>query len=332
MPTHRTLAAVTSPKSDISYRRLGNSGLSVSTAGLGCNNLSRTGTATESLEGSTAVVKAALEAGITLFDVADIYGAPAGRSEEFLGKALGSERDKVVIATKFGMDARGANGPDHGARGGRRYIRAAVEHSLRRLGTDWIDLYQLHQSDPDTPIDETLAALDELVKDGKVRYLGHSNFAGWQLADAAWTAQSNGRTPFISAQNEYSMLQRDIEAELIPAAEAFGVGVLPFFPLANGLLTGKYTRADRPADGRLTKLKPQLLETAPWDLLEALGRFADERGIDLVQVAFGWLLANPQVSSVIAGATTPEQVRANAAAASWSPIADDLAALDEILG
>lgn len=245
---------------DQTIRRVGTSGLAVSTAGLGCNNLSRKGTATETLDGSTAVVHAALEAGITLFDVADIYGAPAGRSEEFLGQALGSERDKVVIATKFGMDARGANGPDYGARGSRRYIRAAVEHSLRRLRTDWIDLYQLHRPDQDTPIDETLAALDELVQAGKVRYLGHSNFAGWQLADAAWTAQANGRTPFISAQNEYSMLQRDVEAELIPAAEAFGVGVLPFFPLANGLLTGKYTRDHAPADARLTKLKPALLE------------------------------------------------------------------------
>jgi aryl-alcohol dehydrogenase-like predicted oxidoreductase len=322
---------VTSPSAQ-TIRRLGNSGLAVSTAGLGCNNLSRKGTITESLEGSTAVVRAALDAGITLFDVADIYGAPAGRSEEFLGKALGSDRDTVVIATKFGMNARGANGPDYGARGSRRYIRAAVEHSLRRLGTDWIDLYQLHQPDPETPIDETLAALDELVQAGKVRYLGHSNFAGWQLADAAWTAQANGRTPFISAQNEYSMLNRDIEAELIPAADAFGLGVLPFFPLANGLLTGKYTRADAPADGRLTKLKPQLLENAPWDRLEGLQAFADERDLTMVQVAFGWLLAQPQVTSVIAGATTPEQVKANAeAAVAWEPTDDDLVALDEIV-
>lgn len=317
---------------DQTIRRVGTSGLAVSTAGLGCNNLSRKGTATETLDGSTAVVHAALEAGITLFDVADIYGAPAGRSEEFLGQALGSERDKVVIATKFGMDARGANGPDYGARGSRRYIRAAVEHSLRRLRTDWIDLYQLHRPDQDTPIDETLAALDELVQAGKVRYLGHSNFAGWQLADAAWTAQANGRTPFISAQNEYSMLQRDVEAELIPAAEAFGVGVLPFFPLANGLLTGKYTRDHAPADARLTKLKPALLEGAPWEVLDGLQRFADARDVTMLQVAFGWLLAQPQVASVIAGATSPEQVKANAAAAvAWEPTEHDLTELDDTL-
>ncbi|WP_343074737.1 aldo/keto reductase [Nakamurella aerolata] len=315
-----------------SLRRLGNSGLAVSTAGLGCNNLSRKGTATESLDGSTAVVRAAIDAGITLFDVADIYGAPAGRSEEFLGKALGGDRDKVVIATKFGMDARGANGPDFGARGSRRYLQQAVEHSLRRLGTDWIDLYQMHQPDPDTPIDETLSALDDLVRAGKVRYLGSSNFSGWQLADAAWTAQANSRTPFISAQNEYSMLQRDVEAEVIAAAEAFGIGILPFFPLANGLLTGKYTRDNAPADGRITKLKPALLESAPWEVLEALQRFCDERGITMVQLAFGWLLAQPQVASVIAGATTPEQVHANAeAATAWEPTDADLAALDEIL-
>lgn len=311
-------------------RRLGNSGLAVSTAGLGCNNLSRTGTATQTQEGTNAVVHAALDAGITLFDTADIYGN--GHSEEFLGKALGPERSQVVVATKFGMDAKGANGPDDGARGSRRYIRAAVESSLRRLGTDWIDLYQLHAPDPETPIEETLAALDELVRAGKVRYIGHSNFAGWQLADAAWTAQTKNEVPFISAQNEYSLLQRDIEAELLPAAEAFGVGILPYFPLANGLLTGKYTRDHAPADGRITKLKPSLLESAPWDVLEALQAFCDQRDISMVELAFGWLLAQHQVASVIAGATTPEQVRANAAAASaWEPTEQDLAELDTIL-
>jgi aryl-alcohol dehydrogenase-like predicted oxidoreductase len=317
--------------SEPTFRRLGNSGLAVSTAGLGCNNLGRKGTLTETQEGSQQVIDAALDAGITLFDVADIYGAPAGRSEEILGACLGSRRSDVVIATKFGMDARGANGPDYGARGSRRYIRAAVEHSLRRLHTDWIDLYQLHQPDQDTPIDETLAALDDLVSAGLVRYVGHSNFAGWQLADAAWTAQSSSRTPFISAQNEYSLLHRDLEAELMPAAEAFGVGILPFFPLANGLLTGKYSRSDAPDDSRLAKLKPALLESAPWDVLAGLQAFADARGITMLQVAFGWLLAQPQVTSVIAGATRPEQVRANAeAAVAWEPTDDDLDELDEI--
>ncbi len=315
----------------MTYRRLGTSGLTVSTAGLGCNNLGRPNSITADPAAATAVVRAALDAGITFFDTADVYGAPCGRSEELLGAALGAERENVVIATKFGMDARGANGRDFGARGSRRYIRQAVEASLRRLNTNWIDLYQLHEPDAETPLEETLAALDDLVRAGKVRYLGHSNFAGWQLADAAWTAQSASRTPFISAQNHYSLLHRDAERDLIPAAHAFGVGVLPFFPLANGLLTGKYTRDHTPDDSRLKKFKPALLESAPWAALGKLQAFADERGIGMVDVAVGWLLAQPQVASVIAGATRPEQVTANAAATSWQPTDEDLAAIDEIL-
>ena len=312
-------------------RRLGRSGLAVSTTGLGCNNLGRKGTATAELDGSRAVVDAAIEAGITLFDVADIYGAEPGLSETFLGQALGSRRDQVVVATKFGMDAKGANGRDDGARGSRRYIVAAVEASLRRLGTDWIDLYQLHEPDRLTPVAETLAALDDLVRAGKVRYIGSSNFAGWQLADAAWLAANAGTVPFISAQNEYSLVQRGIEGELIPAAEHFGVGILPFFPLANGLLTGKYRRGDAPAGSRLTDLKPALLESAPWDAVEALAAFCQERDLTMVDVAFGWLLSRPAVASVIAGATSPAQVTANAAASSrWSPTPDDLAAIDAI--
>ncbi len=312
-------------------RRLGRSGLAVSATGLGCNNLGRAKTATETLEGSQAVIDGALDAGITLFDVADIYGNPAGRSEELLGACLGRRRADVVVATKFGMDAQGANGPDFGARGSRRYVRNAVEASLRRLDTDWIDLYQLHQPDPLTPIEETLAALDELVVAGKVRYIGHSNFSGWQLADADWTARTTHRTPFVSAQNEYSLLRRDIERDLVPAADHFEIGILPFFPLANGLLTGKYTRDGRPSGSRLTDIKPQLLESAPWDQLERLQKFADDRAVGMLDVAFGWLLSRPQVSSVIAGATSPEQVRANAvAAAAFSPDADDLAEIDSI--
>ena len=303
----------------------------MSTTGLGCNNLGRANTASATVEGARAVVDAALDAGITFFDVADIYGAPAGRSEELLGMALGGRRAEVIVATKFGMDAQGANGPDFGARGSRRYIQAAVDASLRRLNTDWIDLYQLHEPDPLTPLDETVAALDDLVVSGKVRYVGHSNFAGWQLADAAWLTRSSARTPFISAQNEYSLLRRDIERELIPAARAFGVGVLPFFPLANGLLTGKYSRTDAPAGSRLRELKPQLLDSAPWDTLEQLRQFGRDRGITMVQLAFGWLLAQPQVCSVIAGATTVRQVVENAdAATAFTPTAEDLAALDKI--
>lgn len=314
------------------WRRLGESGLSVSAAGLGCNNLGRPKTASADQEGSTAVVRAALEAGISLFDVADIYGAEPGLSETMLGKALGSERANVVVATKFGMDAHGANGPDNGARGSRRYIRQAVEASLRRLDTDWIDLYQYHQPDPLTPIEETLAALDELVVAGKVRYVGHSNFSGWQLADADWVAQTGGRSRFISAQNEYSLLNREVERELVPAAERFGVGVLPYFPLANGLLTGKYSAAQAPEGSRLKVAKPALLESAPWAVLTALEAFCAERSITMLELAFGWLLANPVVGSVISGATRPEQVRANAAAAvAWTPGDDDLDEIDRIL-
>jgi len=303
----------------------------VSTTGLGCNNLGRAHTASSTADGARAVVDAALDAGITFFDVADIYGAPAGRSEELLGSALGNRRPEVIVATKFGMDAQGANGPDFGARGSRRYIRAAVEASLRRLNTDWIDLYQLHEPDPLTPLDETVAALDELVVSGKVRYIGHSNFAGWQLADAAWLTRSAGRTPFVSAQNEYSLLRRDIERELIPAARTFDVGILPFFPLANGLLTGKYSPTDAPAGSRLREQKPHLLDSAPWDTLDQLRQFGRERGVTMVQVAFGWLLAQPQVSSVIAGATTAAQVLENAkAATAFTPTAEDLEILDKI--
>ncbi|RIJ77908.1 aldo/keto reductase [Nakamurella silvestris] len=314
-----------------SFRRLGNSGLAVSPTGLGCNNLGRRGAATEDLTGTQRVVSAAIDAGVTLFDVADVYGAPQGRSEELLGAALGTRRADVLIATKFGMNMNGANGPDFDARGSRRYLRKAVEASLRRLDTDWIDLYQLHAPDPATPIAETLAALDELVKEGKIRYLGHSNFAGWQLADAAWTARDAGSTPFISAQNEYSLLNRAVEDELLPAAAAFGVGVLPFYPLANGLLTGKYRRDSQPADSRLSRFKPQLIESAPWDALEALAAFASARGITMLELTFGWLLARPEVSSVIAGATSAEQITANAAAAvAWQPSTADLAEIDTI--
>ena len=312
-------------------RRLGNSGLAVSATGLGCNNLGRPNTVTQTREGTQAVIDAAVDAGITLFDVADIYGSPQGRSEELLGAALGKRRADVVVATKFGMDMHGVNGPDFGARGSRRYVRRAVEESLRRLQTDWIDLYQFHQPDPLTPIEETIAALDELVAEGKVRYIGHSNFAGWQLADAAWRARVDHRTPFISAQNEYSLLNRYLEDELLPAAREFGLGVLPFFPLANGLLSGKYTRTDAPTGSRLQAIKPQLLDTAPWDTLEALQSFADERGVSMLQVAFGWLLAQDPVTAVIAGATTPEQIRANAdAGTAYTPTAEDLDELDKI--
>ena len=314
----------------MTYRRLGSSGLSVSAVGLGCNNLGRAGTASASQEGTDAVVHAAIDAGITLFDVADMYGKAPGVSEVQLGKALGAKRDDVVLATKFGLDMKGENGPDWDARGSRRYIVRAAEASLRRLGTDWIDLYQYHAPDTLTPIEETLAALDDLVTSGKVRYLGHSNFAGWQIAEAEFTAGSGGYTPFISAQNPYSLLDRRLEREVVPAVEAYGLGVLPYFPLANGLLTGKYRRNEVPAGSRLTHSRQNVLDTADWDQLEAFSSFGAERGLTEVQMAFSWLAVQPSVGSVIAGATTPEQVRQNAAATGWTPDEEDLAELDRI--
>lgn len=314
----------------MTYRRLGDSGLVVSVVGIGCNNFGRK----LDLDGTRALVDAALDAGINFFDTADIYGEPQGGSEELLGQALKGRRDDVVVATKFGMDMHGLNGPDHGARGARRYIARAVEASLRRLDTDHIDLYQMHEPDPGTPIDETLAALDDLVTAGKVRYLGNSNFAGWQIADADWVASSNGRTRFISAQNHYSLLERSVEAEVIPACERFGLGMLPFFPLANGLLTGKYKRDEAPPAGsRLSGggRYAERLAAADWDTIEAISEFAAERGVSLLQVAIGGLAARPAVTSVIAGATTPEQVRANAEAGTWQPTDEDLDALDALL-
>ncbi|SCE78285.1 Predicted oxidoreductase [Micromonospora viridifaciens] len=314
----------------MTYRRLGDSGLVVSVVGVGCNNFGRK----LDLDGTRAVVEAALDAGINFFDTADIYGEPQGSSEELLGQVLKGHRDDVVVATKFGMDMHGLNGPDFGARGARRYIARAVEASLRRLGTDHIDLYQMHEPDPGTPIDETLAALDDLVRAGKVRYLGNSNFAGWQIADADWTASSQGHTRFISAQNHYSLLERSVEAEVIPACERFGLGMLPFFPLANGLLTGKYHRGEAPPAGsRLAGggRYAERLAAANWDTIEALERYAAERGLSMLQVAIGGLAARPAVTSVIAGATTPEQVRANAEAGAWQPTEEDTAVLDAIL-
>ncbi|WP_336856251.1 aldo/keto reductase [Sinomonas albida] len=312
------------------YRRLGHSGLTVSTVGLGCNNLGRANTPTESQEGTDAVVHAAIEAGITLFDVADVYGKTPGLSEQMLGQALKGRRDDVVVATKFGMDMRGANGNDFGARGSRRYIRQAVEASLRRLDTDWIDLYQFHTPDPLTPIEETLAALDDLVHEGKVRYVGHSNRSGWQIAEAEFVARMGGYTPFVSSQNHYNLLDRRAELEVTEAAEAYGLGVLPYFPLANGLLTGKYSRGTAPEGSRLSHSRTNLVHDADWDQLDRFSAFAEERGLTELQVAFSWLAAQPSVGSVIAGATRPEQIRENAEAASWQPSAEDLAELDEI--
>lgn len=312
------------------YRRLGNSGLTVSVVGLGCNNLGRANTVTESQAGTDAVVHAALDAGVTLFDVADSYGREPGLSETMLGKALAGKRDDAVVATKFGMDVRGANGNDFGARGSRRYIVRAVEASLRRLGTDWIDLYQFHTPDPLTPIEETLGALDDLVTSGKVRYIGHSNRAGWQIAEAEFVARAAGVTRFISTQNHYNLLDRRAELEVTPAAEAYGLGVLPYFPLANGLLTGKYSAGSAPAGSRLSHTRTNMVHDADWDQLQRFSAFAADRNLTEIQVAFSWLAAQPAVSSVIAGATRPEQIRENAAAVAWVPSPAELAELDAV--
>ncbi|MGC5050036.1 aldo/keto reductase [Micromonospora sp. DT48] len=314
----------------MTYRRLGDSGLVVSVVGIGCNNFGRKLDA----DGTRAVVDAALDVGINFFDTADIYGEPHGASEEQLGAALKGRRDEVVLATKFGMSMAGGNGRDFGVRGSRRYVIRAVEASLRRLDTDYIDLYQFHEPDPGTPIDETLSVLDDLVHAGKVRYLGNSNFAGWQIADADWTAKDRGFTRFVSAQNHYSLLNRDAEIEVLPACDRFGLGMLPFFPLANGLLTGKYKRGEAPPAGsRLAGggRYAQRLAAADWDTIEAIEAYAAERDVTMLQVAIGGLAAQPAVTSVIAGATTPEQVRANAEAGSWQPSDADLKALREVL-
>jgi aryl-alcohol dehydrogenase-like predicted oxidoreductase len=316
---------------EIQYRSLGKSGLMVSTIGLGCNNFGRAGTASESQQGTNAVIGAAIEAGVTLFDTADIYGAERGLSETLMGHALKGKRDSIVLATKFGMDMQGANGPDWGARGSRRYIRLAVEASLRRLQTDWIDLYQLHHPDPNTPIDETLQTLDDLISEGKIRYIGHSNLSGWQIAEAEFTARLGRHPRFISAQNEYSLLARDAEREVLPAVNRYGLGFLPFFPLYNGLLTGKFSRAGGPADSRIMMIRKHLADNAPWDILERYQEFCDQRGVTMLQATLGWLIAQPGLTSVIAGATTPEQIVQNAeAATAWHPSSDELGEISDL--
>ncbi len=311
-------------------RNLGRSGLRVSAVGLGCNNFGgRIG-----LEASRAVVHAALDAGITLFDTADVYGERGG-SETALGEILGPRRKDIVLATKFAMPMNpdaAAGAEQMGA--SRRYIVAAVEASLRRLRTDWIDLYQQHRPDPLTPIEETLRALDDLTRAGKIRYAGCSNFPAWQVVEAAWTARHLNLSGFVSCQDELSLLVRGAEAELMPAMRGHGLGLLPYFPLASGLLTGKYQRNQpMPADARLTKtqrLADRYLTEANWAAAERLGDFAEARGHTLLELAFSWLLSRPPVSSVIAGATLPEQVRANVAAGGWILTAEERAEVDRI--
>ncbi|MDD9945245.1 MAG: aldo/keto reductase [Myxococcales bacterium] len=309
------------------YRRLGGTGLKVSAVGLGCNNFGmRVDQAT-----TDRVVHTAIDRGINLFDTADIYGG-AGRSEKMLGHALGSKRDDVIVATKFS----GPMGDSPLARGGsKRYVHRAVEASLKRLGTDYIDLYQMHFPDPETPIGETLEALDEIVRAGKVRYIGCSNFAGWMLVEALHLAKQRGYSPFVSAQNHYNLLERKIRHELVPACEAYAVGILPYFPLASGLLTGKYKRGETPSkDTRLGvwgERAARMLTEETFDKLERLETFASERGKGLLDLAFGWLLTQPGVASVIAGATKSEQVESNVAAGEFRLEPSDMVALEKML-
>lgn len=308
------------------YKNLGRSGLQVSVVGLGCNNFG----GRCDYDQSEKVVNQALDEGINLFDTADVYGGQ-GKSEEFLGRILKGRRDDAIIATKWGMKM--GEGP-HTSGASRKYIVSAVEESLRRLQTDYIDLYQLHRPDASTPIEETLRALDDLVSAGKVRYIGHSNFAGWQAAEAHFVAEKRNFTPFISAQNEYNLLDRRIESELVPACNAYGVSILPFFPLASGFLTGKYRQGqDLPAGTRLANAGPmasRLLNDRNFETLGKLEAFAEARGKSMVDLAIGWLASLPHVGSVIAGATKPEQVTQNVASGSWKLSAEELAEVDGI--
>lgn len=313
-------------------RTLGSSGIAVSVVGLGCNNLGRPGTLTEDQAGTDAVIAAALDAGVTFFDTADIYGGEFGLSERRLGSALRGRRDEAVVATKFGH-SQVANDLDRlGPKGSPAYVRAAVDRSLERLGLETIDLYQLHTPDPSVPIAETLGALDELARAGKVRAIGCSNFDAGMLREAAAEAGRLGTASFVSVQNQYSLLVRRDEADALPAAAELGMGYLPFFPLANGLFTGKFSRDSKLDDStRIGRQRPEVHRDAPWDAVEGFAALAERNGIGMLEATFGWFLATPTISSVIAGATRPEQIRANAAAGdAWRPTAADRAQIDAL--
>ena len=308
------------------YRNLGSSGLRVSLVGLGCNNF---GMRLE-LEQTRAVVDRAFDLGITFFDTADMYGSRGG-SETQLGKILGHRRKDIVLASKFGM-AMSDDGTKIGA--SRRYIMSAVEDSLRRLKTDWIDLYQLHQPDPLTPLDETMQALDDLVTQGKIRYIGCSNLPSWQVVESQWLSKSMGLNRFVSCQDEYNILNRDVESELIPAMQKYGCGLLPYFPLASGLLTGKYKRTEMPEGARLTDMPTFAnriyLTDENFDIVDRLKKFANKTGHSILELAFGWMASRPTTASIIAGATKPEQIDANVAAINWVLSQSEIDEVDKI--
>ncbi|MFT4186515.1 MAG: aldo/keto reductase [Micrococcaceae bacterium] len=315
------------------YRKVGNSELEVSVVGLGCNNLGRAHTPTESQEGTNKVIGAAIDAGINFFDCADMYGKEPGLSETMLGKALANDRDKVIVATKFGLPVNGANGENKDeARGSASYIRKSVESSLKRLNTDYIDLYQFHTPDPETQIEETLAELNKLVKEGKVRYIGNCNFAGWQIGEAHFTAQLEETEHFISVQNHYNLLDRRAELEVMPVAKHLGLGMFPYFPLANGLLTDKYRdpKERENTKNRLVHSKQDVLAAADWDQLEKYYQFCDANNLSVTEATFSWLAAQKPIASVIAGGTTEEQIKANAKAVSWKPTESELVEIDKI--
>jgi aryl-alcohol dehydrogenase-like predicted oxidoreductase len=309
--------------SNVPIRRLGSSTLEVSALGLGCNQLGRK----VDRRGTARILDACEAVGVTLLDTADRYGG-GGASESLLGEALGGRRERFVVATKFGMEPSGIDGAPDAPRGSREYLRWAVEGSLRRLRTDWIDLYQYHRPDGVTPLEETLGAMHELVAEGRVRFLGCSNFDADQVDEATRVAAREGWSGFVSLQNEYSLLERGIEADVEPACARNGLGILCYYPLARGLLTGKYRRGmPAPAGARLEG-DPDVADSRTFDVVEVLERLAAERGVSLLDVAVGGLAAQRSVASVVAGATRPEQVEANARAVRWEPSADDLRALD----
>jgi aryl-alcohol dehydrogenase-like predicted oxidoreductase len=306
-------------------RPLGDSGIQVTVAGLGCNNFGMRLDAAE----SARVVHAALDLGVNFFDSADVYGL--GESERHLGAALKGRRDQAVVLTKFASPAD----PEHPEHRGAspEHVRRAIENSLRRLDMDYVDVYMLHRPDPDTPIEATLEALNRLVEEGKVRAIASSNLAGWQVADADWNSRDGGFARFVAAENRYSLLDRAAERDLLPACRHFGVSLIPYSPLGNGLLTGKYRRGEAAPEGTRLARSPRaaaLLTDANFDVVEAIERFAAERGTTVTAVALGWLAAQPDVASVIAGATSPEQMAANAAGVTWTPSDEDLAELDRL--
>ncbi|WP_062069353.1 aldo/keto reductase [Demequina sediminicola] len=312
-------------------RRLGHAPFTVSAMGLGCNNFGRTGTVSVTQEGTTAVLDAAIDAGVTFLDTADLYGGEWGLSETLMGNALRGRRDEVVLATKFGFTEVETPLDGLGPKGSPEYLRAALDASLERLQTDCIDLFQQHQPDPSVPVEDTLGALAELVEAGKIRAYGVSQFTAAQLREAAAAVSAHGFPGLASSQDELSLIARAVENDgRFAAAEDAGAGFLPFFPLANGLFTGKFTRTDMPEDSRIARQRPHIAQNADWDAMEAFQALCDDWDVTMLQATLGWFLSRPGVSSVIAGATKPEQVAQNAASSHWRPTPDQVGLIESL--